>query len=482
MSILSRYVLRAHLAPAASGLAIFYFVLSMDFIVDYLNLFIAKGVPGLAVLEAFGLSLAWMTLLAVPMAVMVGVLTAFGRLAGDNEVTAAKSTGVGVLSLMAPVLVASALVAAGVFQFGNQLLPSANYRLKALMMDIHRVRPLATVEPGILTELPGGYRIIIGRLDPRTSEIFDVRIHRIESDEPLQTIVAKSGSISNREGDGAIRIQLFDGEIHELDPEDPTRYNRLLFEKHTINVEQGTTELVRTGQVKRGDREMTISQLAEQVEEHREDAREAQRNIEQLAAFIETHEPGPSEDASGKPADGRSAPVSVSEGRADNQSASVAVSEEAADAESTPVAVSKDDAERKMQAQMRKVGAALRKARKLEVEYHKKFSIPFSCIVFVLLGAPLGIRSKRGGVGIGAGIGILFFLAYYLFLIGGEQLGDRGIVAPFWAMWAPNVLFGGVGLFLTLSTALEWRVRPVMRFVDFVLRPPVPRMGSDTQT
>ena len=72
----------------------------------------------------------------------------------------------------------------------------------------------------------------------------------------------------------------------------------------------------------------------------------------------------------------------------------------------------------------------------------------------------------------GAGIGILFFLIYYLFLIGGEQLGDRGIIAPSWAMWAPNALFGGIGLFLTLSTTFEWRVRPVTTLLDFVLRAP----------
>ena len=67
---------------------------------------------------------------------------------------------------------------------------------------------------------------------------------------------------------------------------------------------------------------------------------------------------------------------------------------------------------------------------------------------------------------------MLFFLIYYLFLIGGEQLGDRGFVSPFWAMWAPNVLFGGIGLFLTLATAREWRLRPVGSVVDFLLRSP----------
>jgi lipopolysaccharide export system permease protein len=92
--------------------------------------------------------------------------------------------------------------------------------------------------------------------------------------------------------------------------------------------------------------------------------------------------------------------------------------------------------------------------------------------VFVLLGAPIGIRARRGGVGIGAGIGMLFFLVYYLFLIGGEQLGDRGFVSPFWAMWAPNVVLGALGLFLTLYTAREWRIRPVGSALDFVLRAP----------
>lgn len=446
MKILSKYVLRAHVAPALAGLAIFYFVLSMDFIVDYLNLFIAKGVPGTAVLEAFSLSLAWMTLLAVPMAVMVAVLTAFGRLSGDNEVTAAKATGVNVFSLQAPVLVVATAVAVGLFLFGDHLLPAANHRLKALLVDIHRVRPLATIEPGIMTELPGGYRIIVDRLDPETSEIFEARIHRMEGGEPLQTIVARRGHISVEETENLIRIELYDGEIHELDPDDPTRYRRLLFERHVINVDQGTADLVRTDRVKRGDREMSLSDLSKEMAVHRQEADEARRII--------AEELGPE--------------------RAASLTAAYASSDEwrPVDAQDIPAA---------LESKLRSFAGAQRNIRRLEVEYHKKFSIPFSCIVFVLLGAPLGIRSRRGGVGIGAGIGILFFLVYYLFLIGGEQLGDRGLVSPSFAMWAPNALFGGIGLLLTLSTALEWRMRPVTALIDFVLRAPAGR-SADRET
>ncbi len=128
------------------------------------------------------------------------------------------------------------------------------------------------------------------------------------------------------------------------------------------------------------------------------------------------------------------------------------------------------DQDRRAAGERRTVTGSARNARKLDVEYHKKLSIPFSCLVFVLLGAPLGIRSRRGGIGIGAGIGILVFLVYYLFLVGGEQLGDRGIVAPATAMWAPNVVFGGLGILLTLATAREWRFFSLARLIGRPVR------------
>ena len=451
MSTLSRYVLKAHIPPAAAGLAIFYFVLSMDFIVDYLNLFIAKGVPGLAVLEGFLLSLAWMTVMAVPMAVMVAVLTAFGRLAAENEIIAAKASGVNVFSLIAPVLIASVVVALGLFWFGNHMLPAANHRLKVLLVDIHKIRPLATIEPGVLTNLPGGYTILVDRLDPRTSEIFDVRIHRLEGGEPLQTIVAERGQIASEQGDQYVRIELLDGEIHELDPNDATRFNRLLFERHVINIEQGQATLLRSDSIRRGDREMSLAELGAQLERRRSEAASAATEVVdglegRLASLLDQ-------------ADGEALDSGPEEAQSERARAL-----------------------RTAESNLRTQTSTERQTRRVAVEYHKKTSIPFACVVFVLLGAPLGIRSRRGGIGIGAGTGILFFLVYYLFLVGGEQLGDRGLVPPFWAMWAPNVLFGIMGLFLTLSVSREWRIAPVTRVLDFVMRSPRPAQASPETT
>jgi lipopolysaccharide export system permease protein len=84
--------------------------------------------------------------------------------------------------------------------------------------------------------------------------------------------------------------------------------------------------------------------------------------------------------------------------------------------------------------------------RQYEVEFWKKLAIPAACIVFVLIGAPIGIRFPRGGVGMVIMVSLAVFAVYYAGLIGGESLADEGILTPFWAMWSANIAFLVVGL------------------------------------
>ena len=85
----------------------------------------------------------------------------------------------------------------------------------------------------------------------------------------------------------------------------------------------------------------------------------------------------------------------------------------------------------------------------------------FACVVFVLVGGPLGIRTRRGGFA-NMAIATAFFIVYYLVLIGGEQLADRLLLSPFVAMWFPNFLFGAVGVYLTVSV-MGWGTSRGMR-------------------
>ena len=82
------------------------------------------------------------------------------------------------------------------------------------------------------------------------------------------------------------------------------------------------------------------------------------------------------------------------------------------------------------------------------IEIHKKYAIAFACIVFVLLGAPLAIRFPRGGVGMVIVASVAIFAVYWAGLIGGENLANKGLVTPFWAMWTADLVFLGLALVL----------------------------------
>ena len=86
----------------------------------------------------------------------------------------------------------------------------------------------------------------------------------------------------------------------------------------------------------------------------------------------------------------------------------------------------------------------------LSVEIHKKFSLPAACIVFVLIGAPLGMRVRRAGPAV-AFLSIGFFIFYYLCLVGGEDLANRLLLPPWFSMWMANLVLGGWGVYATLD-------------------------------
>ena len=84
------------------------------------------------------------------------------------------------------------------------------------------------------------------------------------------------------------------------------------------------------------------------------------------------------------------------------------------------------------------------------VEVQKKFALSLACFVFVLFGPPIALRFPRGGVGVTIGVSLVVFGAYYVCLMAGEVLGDKGRIDPVLAMWAANVLFTVAGLLLLL--------------------------------
>ncbi|MCI0531771.1 MAG: LptF/LptG family permease [candidate division Zixibacteria bacterium] len=428
MKILSGYILKEHTGPFFFGLAVIIFVLVMDFILEILNLIITRGLDILTVLQMFALNMAWMLALAIPMAVLVATLMAFGRMSADNEITALRAGGVSLYKIVTPVVIGSILLGIGLVFFNNLVLPDANHRARLLMTEIHQKRPTLNLKENVfINDLPG-YNILIRKVDPRSSRIEDVRIYDQKNRVLPRTIIAKRGNVEFSTDGGTLILELFDGEVHEPDEKDPTLYRRVAFDKQVLFIGDVSPKLTRTDDDFRTDREMSVRQMKKEVADLEKQLTPQKEQIQKLEARI-----------------------------ADTPDLSLKKSiKEFTASERTEF--------HRLQSWRRQIDQARqmylgnrKRIDAYQVEIYKKYSIPAACLVFVLVGAPLGIMARRGGLVMGLGLSLGFFVLYWAFLIAGEELADRQLITPFWAMWSADILVGATGLYLLIRTAREAR-------------------------
>lgn len=109
------------------------------------------------------------------------------------------------------------------------------------------------------------------------------------------------------------------------------------------------------------------------------------------------------------------------------------------------------------------------------MDYHRRFSIPLACLSMGLLALPLGIQSRNSKKTFGIGLGLVFFLLYYILLSLGYAWGEKGNYPPVLAMWVPNVVLGGFGIYLLERSARE---KPItFKWLDHLLDGTFTRIG-----
>ncbi len=425
MTILDRYILRKHAGPFVFAVSTITFIFVMRVLVDLLGLFASRNLGFFTILETFILSLGYIFALTVPMAVLVAAIMAFGGLSQDSELEAIQAGGISFFRILTPVLLASLVLAGGLVVYNNRVLPDANHRLKTLTADIHKMHPTIVIREGVFMDDFDGYRLLVHEVDDENAIIRDVTIYVIDPREPTRTIHAPWGELLHGGGGNELVIRLHDGEIHEVDRDDPSIYFLMDFETHDLIFDDLGTRLERReiGST-RGDRELSASAMRE------------------LADRFTIEKAAQSDSLTGLARGG------LVEFR-DAVRRTVSVSDRAA-ARPAEFSARSRILMRKIQNAGRRIARKQRDINRYDVEIHKKFAFPVACIVFVLLGAPLGVRVKRGGIGVGGGLSFLFFLLYYLASLGGEKLGDRGVIPPAVGMWSINVILGIAGILLVL--------------------------------
>ena len=457
MRILRFYILRLHLVPFMLGFGVVTFILEMDVLFDYLDLVVNRGVAIGVAAQLFFLSLGYIVALSAPCAVLVAVLMTFGRLSQDNEITALRASGVSMASVLLGPLAAAGLLAYGLTLFNNYVLPASNHAFANLLIDIGRMRPTVKLQEGVfITDFPG-YNLLVQSVNGRTNEMRGVTIYQFNTGAPPTTILARRGFLSYTPDGRTAVLELKDGEIHEIPAEEggSRKYRRLVFKTHVIYIPGAGGVLERTVRDTRSDREMSAQDLiAERGRLERQYALALKAQLERFERFErpDTSAAGSAAHASPRGPGGKATRGVWARllGRAD------------------PLERwAERDPSLRAEIEMWKLEreSLQRRIAGLSVEIHKKYSLPAACVVFVLIGAPLGMRVRRAGPGV-AFVSVAFFLFYYLCLVGGEELANRLLLPPWLSMWLPNLVIGLWGIDWTLRAcelrAPHFRPRPAV--------------------
>ena len=438
--ILGRYILREHIGPFIFALIVTIFVLVIDLVPNIVDLIIGKNLDALTVLWVFCLNLAWMIALAIPMATLISTLMAFGRFSSDFEILSMKASGVNVLRMILPVLICATFLAGGLVWFNNAVLPEANHKSRVLMGDIRVMRPTLSIKSNIFINDIPGYFILIGDVDHETSRIEDVLIYDRRVANLNRTITADHGYLEFLENGQVLSFELEDGQTYESDLKDPGVYKRVLFKKLLYNIRDVSRELRKTESSHRSDREMSTAQMLSYTKALGEDIEQFREESEKLVLNFGD-------------------PNKILHGMPENDVKRERISEAGIVIDAL---TDLRNTKTKLMGNLRKISQLKKTSNVYLLEVHKKFSIPAACIVFVLIGAPLGILARRGSMGAAIGISVGLFIVYWAFLIGGEELSDRGITSPVLAMWLPNILIGAIGLVLLYRVITEKSLFQIM--------------------
>ncbi len=382
--LLDRYIVKEMLAPTGLGLLLFTFILLLQQITLLMGILIARSADPGTILRVFVYLLPSIFAVTIPMAFLLGVLLAFGRLASDSEIVALRASGVSPLRLLRPVVLLSLLAGAVTFWTMAVALPAANqaHRQEMFALVVNKAR--SAVKPRVFSEddLVPGMVVYVSDIAADTGQWRDVFIHDVREPRHPKVVLARRGQLRVEEARKTVSMHLEDGAIYAVKPEDPATDTFQKFASSDLPLP--TETFFPPTPLSKGDREMGLRELSERIRD-----------------------------------------------------------------------LAPEDA--KLRAQGKPVTATA----PFRVEWHKKFAIPVACVVFGLLGLGLSLGSKKEARSAAFALSIGVIFVYYVLIRLGEQAGDTGVLAPWLAIWAANLVLGAIAVLLLMRNHREAAFDPL---------------------
>ncbi len=423
--LLARYILRTHAAPFLFGTVVIMVLFLLQYIMRWVDQLASKGLDIATIVMFLVLNLSWIVVLAVPVGVLFSTIMAFGAMSTTHEVTVMKASGVGLLRMMMPVVLTGCLLWGFVFWYTDTVLPETNVRLSAMMRDIERTKPTFAVDEGQFSTYLDGVTVLARHVDTN-GRMRGLTIYDRSRSESRNVISADSGRLMFSPSLTRLVVQLYNGEIHQRAQRDPNEYRVIKFAGYqmTLPAENMMYQASDVTGTSRSDREMSIADMRLVVDRAELQMSEAQKRFD---TTLRQHLDYLLKDDESADTSGRTWKERI------ERATSILVSTRST-----------------LESECFRRSSELSVANKYLVEIHKKYAIPFACLLFVFVGCPMGILTKGGSFGSSALLSLGFYVLYWISMIGGEKLADRGLLSPAVAMWVGNAAISLIASFVTL--------------------------------
>ncbi len=482
MKKLHKLVITSYIGPFIVTFFISLFILLMQFLWKYIDDLVGKGLEWYVIAELLFYFTATFVPLALPLAVLLSSIMTMGKMGEHYELVAFKSAGISLRRILWPMVMISMVLVIAAFYFSNNVLPAANLKGLSLLYDVRQQRPAFNITEGIYYHGIDNFVIRVDEKDDGGQTLRGIKIYD-HSDRKgnVNLTIAEWGNMAVTEDKRYLVLTLYNGtnyqEDADLGPLERTRpFQRTHFRKQVQKFDLSMFDLARTDEnLFRGNfRMLNISQLihfedslSHQLDRRKESfIRTYKRRFHHLMQLQENVDS-----------------VMFSSTEPMNDTFRFADTDYLikSDIDVRQVYANTMDMVRTNRSQTNMSHEDFRQRKRTlaryQIEFHRKFTLSFACIVLFLIGAPLGAIIRKGGFGLPLVISVLLFVVFHVISMMGEKFVREGVLEAHQGMWlAPTALLP-VGILLTIKATTDSSLldtdsylQQIEKFFNFLIR------------
>ncbi|HRO43356.1 MAG TPA: LptF/LptG family permease [Flavipsychrobacter sp.] len=443
-------IIRSFVGPFIVTFFVSLFVLVMQFFWLYMDELIGKGLGIWMILQLLFYMSATMVPLALPLGILLASIMTFGNLGESFELVAIKSAGISLLRFMRPLLLVIICLGGFAFLFNNNIIPVANLKALSLLYDLRNSKPSLNIRAGQFNKDIEGFSIRVGEKDKDGHTIRDVLIYDHSSGYGNDNVViAKEGDMIPSTNKQVLVFRLKEGWRYD---EGAMRggaqgyeQKRIYFKKWDKVFDLSSFKLSRTNEdlFKGAYQMMNIRQLNEGIDSLRRDEKKVPKSVSSyLSPYISLGMFAEDEENFRQKLDSNKSMIKY-------DSTFLAHIPDTLRTQVIDLAMSHI----RNSKGLLDISASDKKIKtenfiKYQIEWHRKFTLSFACVLLFLIGAPLGAIIRKGGVGMPMIIAIAFFILFHIMTIVGEKLAKSAALDPLPGMWMATVMLLPIAFFL----------------------------------